>query len=85
MQIHIRVYLRTKTFFITIQPKNAYKLEFADHLWLLFLDQSQFEIVAFAIINFYIYNILSTKWKHGIGPNDIIKLSEYYNIFQHQL
>ena len=41
--------------------KGACKLEFADHLWLPFLDQPQSDIVVFAIINFQIYNILVTK------------------------
>ena len=38
--------------------KNAYKLEFSDHLWLTFIDQHQPGILVFAIITFHIYNIL---------------------------
>ena len=30
----------------------------------------------FAIINFHICKILVQKWKHGIGPNDIISYNE---------
>ena len=37
-----------------------------------FLDQPQSDILFFATITFKIYNILVTKWKHGICPNDII-------------
>ena len=57
---------------MTAQPRNACKLEFADHLWLPFLDQPQSDIVFFAIINLQIYHILVSKWKHGIGHIDII-------------
>ena len=44
--------------FATINPKNACKLEFSDHLWLPFLDQPQSDVKVFAIITFHIYNIL---------------------------
>ena len=55
---------------------NACKLESADHLWLPFLDQPQSEIVVSVIITFHIYDIIVTKWKHGIGPNNIITFNE---------
>ena len=32
---------------VTFQTKNAYKLEFADHLWLPFTDQPQSDVVLF--------------------------------------
>ena len=51
-------------------------MEFADHLWLPFLDQQQYEIVAFAMITFQIYNIMVTKGNHGIGPNYLITFNE---------
>ena len=53
------------------------KLEFADNLWLPFLDRPQSDIVVFAIITFQIYKILLTKWNHVIGPNNIITLNEW--------
>ena len=56
--------------------KIACKLEFSDHLWLPFIDQPQSDIVVFAMITFQIYNILVTKWKQGISPNDMITLNE---------
>ena len=37
--------------------KNAYKLENDDHLWLLFIDQNQSDVVFFAIISIQIYKI----------------------------
>ena len=37
---------------VMVQPKNACKLEFADHLWLPVLDQSQSDIVFFSILIF---------------------------------
>ena len=52
-------------------------MEFADHILLPFLDQTQSDIVVFAIITFHIYYILVTKWKHEIGPNDIITFNEW--------
>ena len=55
-----------KRFYITVQPRNACKVEFVDHLWLL---------IVFQIITFQVYTILVTKWKNGIGPNDIIALN----------
>ena len=51
-------------------------MDFSDHLWLPFIDQTQSEIVVFAIITFQIYQILVQKWKHGIGPNDVLSLNE---------
>ena len=66
--------------FVIFQPKEACKLESADHLWLPFLDQPQSEIVVFAIINFNMYNILVTKWKHGIGPKEILSFNEELEI-----
>ena len=36
-----------KKFTVTVQPKNACKLEFSDHLLLPFLDQPQYDIVVF--------------------------------------
>ena len=51
-------------------------MEFADHLWLPYLDQPHSDIVVFEIINFHIYNILVKKWKHGIGHNYIITFNE---------
>ena len=63
-------------FFVTVQPKNACKLEFVDHLWIPFLDQPQSNIVVFDIIKFQVKRILVNKWKHEIGPNDIISFNE---------
>ena len=56
--------------------KNAGKLEFIDNLWLPFLDQPQSGIVVFPRINFQIYNILVSKWKHGIGNIEIITFND---------
>ena len=72
MQITVNLYQKNRKFFVTVQPKNACKLGFIDHLWLPFLDQPQSDIVFFEIMTFQIYNILVTKCKHGICPNDII-------------
>ena len=55
-------------------------MEFGDHLWMPSLDKPHKYIVVFEIINFQIYNILVTKWKHGIGPNDIILFNEWLEI-----
>ena len=60
VQIPVDIYQITKNFFVTVQPKNACKLEFADHLWLLFLYKPQSDIVVFIIITFHIYIILVT-------------------------
>ena len=56
--------------------KNACKLGFVDHLWLPFLDQPQSDIVVFAMISFHIYNIIVSKWRHEIGPINIITFNE---------
>ena len=47
MQIPVNIYQRNKTFFATVQPKNACKLEITYHLWLPFLDQPWCDIVVF--------------------------------------
>ena len=76
MIIPVYVHHTNKNFSITVQPKNACKLKFADHLCLPLFDQAQQGIVVFAIINFQIYNIIVTKQKHGIGSNNIITFNE---------
>ena len=55
--------------------KNECKLEFAVFLCLPFCEQPHSDTVVFATITYQIYNILVTKWKHGIGPNDIISFN----------
>ena len=52
-------------------------MEFADNLWLPFLDQPQSDVVAFAIIAFHIYIILVTECKHGICPNGVITFNSW--------
>ena len=69
--------------FVTVNPKNACKLEFADNLWLPFLDKSHSDILIFTIISFQMYEILVTKWKNGIVPNDIITFNEELEKFQY--
>ena len=61
MIINDGFYQTNKKLFVTVQPKNACKLEFSDHLWIPFIDQPQSEIVVFAMITFNIYNILVQK------------------------
>ena len=58
MRIPDDIHKRNKNLAVTVQPKNACRLEFVDHLWLTSLDQTQYYIVVFAIITFQIYNIL---------------------------
>ena len=70
------IHQTNKNFSVTVKPINACKLEFADHLWLTFLDQLHSDILVFAIIKFQIYNITVTKWKYGIDPNSIITFNE---------
>ena len=62
---------------MTVNPKNSYKMNFTDHLWLQFLDQPQSDAVLFAI-NFFLKHILNilTDWKHGISTDDIIPFNE---------
>ena len=65
---------------VTVQPKNAYKLEFADHLWLQFLDQPQYDIVLFVIITFHLYNILLKNMEIWNMSSDIITFNEELGI-----
>ena len=65
-----------KSYLLQFNQKNACEIKFEDHLLLTFLDQPQSYIVVFETITFQIYNILLTKWKHGIGPNDIITFNQ---------
>ena len=48
MRIPDGIFQTNKKFFVTVYPKNAYKLEFTDRLWLLFLHQPMSELVVFA-------------------------------------
>ena len=76
MRFLVEIHEKNKKFTVPVQPQNECKLEFMDHLWLPFLDQPQSEIVFFAIITFQIYNILLSKWKHGIDTIYIITFNE---------
>ena len=76
MIIPVEIHERNKKFTVTFHPQNACILEFADHLWLPFLDQPQYDIVVFAIFTFQIYKIIVSKWKHGIGYIGIITFNE---------
>ena len=58
MIITVDIHEKNKKLNITIQPKNACKLVFADNLWLPFFDQIQSDIIVFSMINFQIYQIL---------------------------
>ena len=43
---------KNKKLFVIVNPRNACKMGFSDHLWLPFLDQPQSYVVAFAMIYF---------------------------------
>ena len=70
--IPVDIHQTNKRFSVIVKLKNVCKLEFVYHLWLPLIDQPQSNIAVFAMIIFQIYNILVTKWKRGIGPNDLI-------------
>ena len=76
MGIPVGIYQTNEKLFVTVQPNNECKLEFADILWLPFVVQPQYDIVVFSIITFQIYNILVTKWKHGTVTDDLITFNE---------
>ena len=57
----VEIYLITKEFFVTVHPKNTFKLEFSYNLWLAFIDQPHYDILVFAVINFHMYKILVKK------------------------
>ena len=61
-----------KRFSVTIKPKMHVIWDFADNLWLPFLDQTQSDTVVFEIFNFQIYITIFARLKHGIDPNFII-------------
>ena len=44
--------------FVTVNFQDKRKMDFADHLWLLFIDQLQLEVFVFAINFLEIYKIL---------------------------
>ena len=47
VRIPVEIHETNKKFTFTVQPKNACKLEFVDHLWIPFIDQPQLDIVVF--------------------------------------
>ena len=47
MRIPFDIHQTNEMFSVTVHPKNAYKLEFTDHLCLPFIDQPQYDIVVF--------------------------------------
>ena len=62
MIITVDIHQMNKNFSVTVHPKHACKFEFADYLWILFIDQPRSDIVFFAIMTFLIYYILVKKW-----------------------
>ena len=76
MIITVDIHEINKNFTVIVHPQNSCRLEFADHLWIPFLDQPQYDIVVFAIFTFQIYKIIVSKWKHGIGYIGIITFNE---------
>ena len=75
MRISDDIFQTNKKLFVTVNPRNACKLEFNYHLWIPFIDQPQSYVVFFAIIYFQIYKNIVTEWKHGISKNSIIKFN----------
>ena len=67
IRITVDIHQTNKRLFVKVQPKNT---------CLPFLDLPQSDIIAFSIITFHIYKIMVTKWKHGIGPNDLITFNK---------
>ena len=51
-------------------------MEFADNLWLTYLDQPQSDVLVSSIIYFRTYKFLVTELKHIIVSNYIITLNE---------
>ena len=49
-------------------------MDWADNLWLLFLDKQQSYVVPFEIISFYIYTINETEWKDVVSTSDELNL-----------
>ena len=76
MGIPVDIHETNENLTVIVQQQNACKLEFADHLWLPFIEQPQFDIIVFAIINFKIYHILVSKCKHGINHIYIITFND---------
>ena len=57
------IYQTNNKLFVTVNPKNTCKLEFSNHLWLIFIDQPQSDVVVISVITFQIYKMLVTKLK----------------------
>ena len=66
MQITVGFYQRNKKLFVTIQPEC---------MATIYLSNSV-RHCSFAIINFQIYKIIVTKWKHVTSLNYIISFNE---------
>ena len=47
MRIPVDIHKTNQKFSVIVQIKNAYKLEFVDHLWLPFIDEPHSDIVVF--------------------------------------
>ena len=58
MRIPVDSHQTNENFSATVQQKKACLLEYADYLWIPFIDQPQSDIVVFVIITFQVYNIL---------------------------
>ena len=62
--------------FVTVNPKNTYKVEFPDNLWLPLIYQPQSDEIAFEIILFGVYKNISITWKNEISVDDIVRFNE---------
>ena len=48
MIITARIYQMNKKLFVTVQPKNEFKLNISNNLWLPIIDKPQSDIIVFA-------------------------------------
>ena len=62
--------------FAAFNPKDTSKLEFADYLWLPFLDQPQSDVVLLSSSIFDLYKSHVTYWKYEISTNYKITFNE---------
>ena len=53
MIITDRIFQNNQKLFETVNSQNACKMNFTDHLWLLFLDEPQAYVVVFSVACFH--------------------------------
>ena len=66
------LYKIEKKVFVTVHPRNSYRVEFSDYLLIQFIYQPQSAVFIFDMIYFDMYKYPVTERKHVLSIHEIV-------------